>query len=338
MDQTLDSRYWCHLCAIVVDPITDPEIKCPFCESGFVEEMNSADLESLSYRRSNRAVSQRNPNLLGLMGGSSTRSRDQTGEEDEGDREFNYLFRRRMRNFVLLRLLEGIRDEFRLNLDNFDGEIPRESDLEREREGRMLINSLGRSTILREPLESSANRDELNNASTFSSFEDYLFGLELLLRYLSENDPSRYGSPPAKKEAVDALPNVKVAENLSCSVCLDEFEVGSEAKEMPCKHKFHANCILPWLKLHSSCPVCRFQLPSDELKDLGESSTANRVENGDNDSGDLGSNRESNTDRGNTSRPWPPLPWPFNGLFSSWGSRESRDPSSNPSSSSSSTS
>ncbi|KAH0854639.1 hypothetical protein HID58_057815 [Brassica napus] len=69
------------------------------------------------------------------------------------------------------------------------------------------------------------------------------------------------------KEAVEALATVKIQEGaLQCSVCLDDFEIGVEAKEMPCEHKFHGDCLLPWLELHSSCPVCRYELPSDETK------------------------------------------------------------------------
>lgn len=38
-------------------------------------------------------------------------------------------------------------------------------------------------------------------------------------------------------------------------------EIGSEVKEKPCGHKFHGDCIISWLKLRSSYPFCRFQLP-----------------------------------------------------------------------------
>uniref|UniRef100_A0A0A9EWC3 RING-type domain-containing protein n=1 Tax=Arundo donax TaxID=35708 RepID=A0A0A9EWC3_ARUDO len=59
------------------------------------------------------------------------------------------------------------------------------------------------------------------------------------------------------------MPNVEVAGD-SCPVCLEDYAAGERAREMPCRHMFHANCIVPWLEMHSSCPVCRFQLPADD--------------------------------------------------------------------------
>ncbi|KAJ4886964.1 E3 ubiquitin-protein ligase RING1-like [Raphanus sativus] len=101
---------------------------------------------------------------------------------------------------------------------------------------------------------------------------DYFFGpgLEQLIHQLAENDPNRYGTPPASKSAVDALPTVKVTMDMlrsemnQCAVCMDEFEEGGDVKEMPCKHVFHQGCLMPWLELHNSCPVCRFELPTDD--------------------------------------------------------------------------
>lgn len=102
---------------------------------------------------------------------------------------------------------------------------------------------------------------------------DYFIGpgLEQLIQQLAENDPNRYGTPPAAKSAVDLLPDVKISKELmaaddgeQCAVCKDEFEIGAEAKQMPCKHLYHKDCIIPWLELHNSCPVCRFELPTDD--------------------------------------------------------------------------
>lgn len=32
-----------------------------------------------------------------------------------------------------------------------------------------------------------------------------------------------------------------------CAVCKEEFKEDEEAHQIPCKHIFHKDCILPWL-------------------------------------------------------------------------------------------
>lgn len=101
---------------------------------------------------------------------------------------------------------------------------------------------------------------------------DYFIGagFEQLIQQLAENDPNRYGTPPASRSAVEGMPDVLVDEKIlkselaQCAVCKDDFELGAMVKQMPCKHAYHKDCILPWLKLHNSCPVCRYELPTDD--------------------------------------------------------------------------
>ncbi|RLN91794.1 hypothetical protein BBJ28_00015496 [Nothophytophthora sp. Chile5] len=109
---------------------------------------------------------------------------------------------------------------------------------------------------------------------------DYAFGnMSTVINQLMQNDPNRVRtgslllhlcfSPPASKEVVEKLPKVKITQSdvdgsAECPVCKDFFVVDDEVHQLPCDHSFHPDCILPWLKQHNSCPLCRFELPTDD--------------------------------------------------------------------------
>ncbi|KAL6549520.1 hypothetical protein OROHE_008637 [Orobanche hederae] len=152
-------------------------------------------------------------------------------------------------------------------------------------------------------------------------------GLEQLIQQLAENDPNRYGTPPASKSAVEGLPDIKItaeilASDLSqCAVCTDTFWLDGEAKQMPCKHIYHKDCILPWLELHNSCPICRYELPTDDpdYENQRTGQTNNNLG-----FGAVGGGGEGRDDNNNS--PLTPrtierryrisLPWPFRGFGS----------------------
>ncbi|KAK7394697.1 hypothetical protein VNO78_15232 [Psophocarpus tetragonolobus] len=49
--------------------------------------------------------------------------------------------------------------------------------------------------------------------------------------------------------------------NTTCSICIEEYEDSDMLRIMPlCRHYFHRDCVDAWLKVHSSCPVCRNSL------------------------------------------------------------------------------
>ncbi|MCL7038885.1 hypothetical protein MKW94_014549 [Papaver nudicaule] len=69
----------------------------------------------------------------------------------------------------------------------------------------------------------------------------------------------------ASKAVVVSLPVIEISDShvsKECAVCNESFELGSKATEMPWKHIYHADCILPWLSKRNSCPVCRQELPT----------------------------------------------------------------------------
>lgn len=113
-----------------------------------------------------------------------------------------------------------------------------------------------------------------------ASMSEFLLGsgFDRLLDQLAQIEGNGLGridnNPPASKAAIEAMPTIEIQENhvsieSYCAVCKEPFDLGSEAKEMPCQHLYHSDCILPWLALRNSCPVCRHELPT-EITDSGD--------------------------------------------------------------------
>nr|XP_010327007.1 RING-H2 finger protein ATL20-like [Solanum lycopersicum] len=54
--------------------------------------------------------------------------------------------------------------------------------------------------------------------------------------------------------------------SLTCPICLVEYIPGDSIRIIPvCQHCFHVQCIDEWLKMKSTCPVCR-NSPPDHRK------------------------------------------------------------------------
>lgn len=89
-------------------------------------------------------------------------------------------------------------------------------------------------------------------------------GLEQILQRLM--DQYQPQATPAASSAIAALPRLRVASTADladnaapaepvaacragdpCTVCHDDFEAGAEVMQLPCKHCFHQDCLLPWL-------------------------------------------------------------------------------------------
>ncbi|KAI1901523.1 hypothetical protein AGOR_G00035300 [Albula goreensis] len=77
------------------------------------------------------------------------------------------------------------------------------------------------------------------------------------------------GPPPAEKEKISSLPTVIVSQeqadsNMECPVCKEDYSVGEPVRQLPCNHFFHSDCIVPWLEMHDTCPVCRKSLSGED--------------------------------------------------------------------------
>ncbi|EXJ69153.1 uncharacterized protein A1O5_08088 [Cladophialophora psammophila CBS 110553] len=59
--------------------------------------------------------------------------------------------------------------------------------------------------------------------------------------------------------------------HLGCSICTEDFKKGEEVRVLPCNHKFHPDCIDPWLlNVSGTCPLCRIDLRPQAQEMEGE--------------------------------------------------------------------
>ncbi|RZC61755.1 hypothetical protein C5167_023546 [Papaver somniferum] len=49
-------------------------------------------------------------------------------------------------------------------------------------------------------------------------------------------------------------------EDAECCICLTSYDDGAEIHGLPCNHHFHETCIVKWLKINASCPLCKFNI------------------------------------------------------------------------------
>nr|XP_043632007.1 probable E3 ubiquitin-protein ligase RHC2A [Erigeron canadensis] len=244
------SSYWCYRCNRFIrvrTNIQDSSLSCPDCNSGFIEEINSPT-------RLNRF-----PAAAMYMVGN--------GQQSPGPAPSPPLLRRARRT-------TGERSPFNpVIVLRGPTSTPEEPTTEEPSTGGgfELYYDDGAGSGLR-PLPASMSEFLLGS------------GFDRLLDQLSQIEGNGLGridsNPPASKAAIEAMPTIEILENhvlieSYCAVCKEPFELGSEAKEMPCQHLYHSECILPWLALRNSCPVCRHELPTETV----DSSNVNRAHN-----------------------------------------------------------
>ncbi|KAK6921074.1 Zinc finger, RING-type [Dillenia turbinata] len=122
------------------------------------------------------------------------------------------------------------------------------------------------------------NPELVHSAETYlGDHDDYVYtaAYELLFGQFAEDGSSVTGGPPASKSVVESLPCVVLTQEdveannalcALCAVCKDEINIGEQAKQLPCSHRYHGDCIFPWLGIRNTCPVCRYELPTDDAE------------------------------------------------------------------------
>ncbi|KAL2126345.1 hypothetical protein VTI74DRAFT_1141 [Chaetomium olivicolor] len=127
-------------------------------------------------------------------------------------------------------------------------------------------------------------------------FGDAVYSQEALDRIITQlrDQLQPGGAPPASQAALDRLQVRELDEKMlaceggdkvKCVVCVDEMGVGEKAAFLPCGHFFHGECVIPWLKMHGTCPVCR---GSVEVEAEGKASASKGVDGNVGSGGEVG--------------------------------------------------
>ncbi|XP_070295163.1 E3 ubiquitin-protein ligase RNF115 [Salvelinus sp. IW2-2015] len=241
------NRFFCHCCKGEIDPKL-PEFTCPRCESDFIEEVteDSSLLENSSTAEANDDAGTLFSELWQLLFMErSALLLDPSTSESESDQSH-------LQAATVEEDVEGPSEVPVASMGGTDPLVP-----EAERPSRP--PSQGRRQSHTPAVEGSG--------MLHSNPGDYAWGQGGLDAVITEllGQFEGTGPPPAEKEMISSLPTVNVSQEqtdsrLECPVCREEYSMGESVKQLPCLHYFHSDCIVPWLELHDTCPVCRKSL------------------------------------------------------------------------------
>lgn len=87
---------------------------------------------------------------------------------------------------------------------------------------------------------------------------DFVYSQAQLDRVITQLMEQHQGNapPPASREAIDALPRIKVSSQMvlngdDCAVCKEDLVIEEEVTKLPCSHCYHFECVSKWLEAHN---------------------------------------------------------------------------------------
>ncbi|KAJ0003442.1 hypothetical protein NQD34_008540 [Periophthalmus magnuspinnatus] len=264
-------RFFCYICKSETTPNL-PDLVCPKCDSGFIEEVE----ENSSLLQNNTSSQRSEPNSIFselwqmLFMERSALLSNPSSESEHDDSEASSANSSSLSSISLISDPLEPRESQTLNdqgpSSSSSSSLSEESP---EDEGVLqqffagLFNITSDSAAAATP----SNRDRWRALQLHSNPGDYAWGQRGLDAVITDllGRFDNAGPPPADKDSISSLPTVCISKEhtdsrLECPVCREEYSVGEWVRQLPCLHYFHSDCIVPWLKLHDTCPVCRKSL------------------------------------------------------------------------------
>ncbi|EDV93545.1 E3 ubiquitin-protein ligase Iruka [Drosophila grimshawi] len=302
---TVPKRFFCHMCNVEIN-IPNAEFTCPLCSNGFVEELPANAPELSASSGSGSGSSNHDPATSTGGGSSSSSGSGLINVESLRNDIVSLLSMRNVPNLEITIEPTG-RHSSVMHLSgnpnggggagaggggpaaggiptsgtsNIGGGRVRPANLDRlDNVLYDFLQSLPLAGATAEIVTGPGSGVGLGGTSNSHMFfmgnpGDYAWGREGLDTIVTQmlNQMETSGPPPLSVQRINEIPNVKITaeeveRKMQCSVCWDDFKLDESVRKLPCSHLYHENCIVPWLNLHSTCPICRKSLANDDDND-----------------------------------------------------------------------
>ncbi|KAL3043662.1 E3 ubiquitin-protein ligase RNF115 [Trematomus bernacchii] len=280
--ETPQHRFFCHCCKSETKPKL-PDFVCPRCDSDFIEEVS----EDSSLLQNSSPVSSEDSNSLFselwqllFMERSALLSNPPSSESDPDDSE----------QVSSGQICPSPVTPIAAEAAEPESPSPSEEERSPRPDQRPAVEGIVQQFLT--GLFSNNGNPGAAPAALSSMLQlhsnpgDYAWGQGGLDAVITEllGQLESTGPPPAEKEMISSLPTVCISQEqtdcrLECPVCREEYTSGESVRKLPCLHFFHSECIVPWLELHDTCPVCRKSLDGvdNSLPPTSEPPEANSI-------------------------------------------------------------
>ncbi|XP_071644078.1 E3 ubiquitin-protein ligase Iruka isoform X2 [Temnothorax longispinosus] len=287
------SRFFCHKCSVEIERLL-PNFTCPRCASGFIEELESSsnegssgmdmnsedlsdgDIDILTLNPSQR--SDRDRDLIDMiMGLSNTYANQQLStSQPSGGGNRNYVLGSRRRSNWSRTPQDGRRtssnrrrqESLQVPIENFIQDF--------------IFNLSGAASLGNSVGQDAQSTSVFNIRLFLGNPGDYVWGRDGLDAIVTQllNQMDGTGPPPLSRNQIDEIPTTTITQSqvdckLQCSVCWEDFKLSEPVRQLPCQHVYHAPCIVPWLELHGTCPICRQNLGDQNQAEANQDTGAN---------------------------------------------------------------
>lgn len=270
---TVPTRFYCHMCDEEINiPNTNTDYICPICSGGFVEELPPAAASNSSAGGAAASAGGSSSSSAGFMGGGN----DEQQLEALRGQIANLLASRNGPNLEININPTTIRNQPRgiVSLGPVTTAGGRVRPQSLDRLDNVLLDFLQSISMGSGAVAGEMNPFDNSQLLFMGNLGDYAWGREGLDTIVTQllNQMETSGPPPLAKDKIEDIPKVlitneEVERKLQCSVCWEDFKIDEKVRKLPCSHLYHEECIVPWLNLHGTCPICRKSLNGEEEDD-----------------------------------------------------------------------